>query len=113
MTEAERVIEECDRRGITLALGESSRELAYDAQPSALTPELREMVAAHKPNIIELLLDREERAALSGCPDWQDAWTWLRAVEHPATTALLEKFAPLGIEIVSLTLTKARKEEAA
>ena len=113
MTEAETIIEACERRGITLTLGESSSALAFDAPAGALTQSLREMIAAHKADIIQLVFEREERAALSGFPDWQDARTWLRAVEHPATLGLFEKFAPLGLEIVSVTPTKAGREEAA
>jgi TubC N-terminal docking domain len=109
MTEAERIVEGCAARGVLLSLGDSSSELAFDAPAGALTIELRERIAAHKADIIEFIFEREERAALSGCPDWMDARKWLRAAEHPATLKLLDLF---GGEVVEVRPMERRERAA-
>jgi hypothetical protein len=113
MTEAERVIEECASRGVVLTVGERSDSLAFDAPACALTPELRERLAARKADVIDVLVEREERAGLMNVEEWVDASLLARAVSHTATAALLEAFAPLGVSIVSVTPARERREEAA
>lgn len=99
MTEAERIVEECERRGIIFSLGERSTELAFYAPAGAFAAELRARVVERKAEIIEILFEHEERAALAGAPDWADASMWARAVSHPA----LEALRRLGIEIISVS----------
>ncbi|HEX8096959.1 MAG TPA: hypothetical protein VF507_02940, partial [Pyrinomonadaceae bacterium] len=50
--------------GVGVALGEQSSELRLDAPAGALSPELVELVKSRKPEIIELVYDEEERAAI-------------------------------------------------
>jgi hypothetical protein len=113
MTEAERIIEECERLGVALSVGESSDALAFDAPPGAMTPALREQIVAHKADVIQTLFEREERAAIQAAPEWVDASTWHRGTAHPATLALLEKLAALGPSIISVTPTRRAESEAA
>jgi hypothetical protein len=100
MTEAENILNECDRLGILLTLGERSTELAFDAPAGAFTADLRTRVVAHKPDIIEILFEREERAALADAPEWADASMWARAMNNPAVRALMD--VGLIYEIVSV-----------
>jgi hypothetical protein len=105
---------ECESRGIRLSLAETLDALDFDAPAGAMTSELRVALVAYKADVIQVLFEREERAALMGAPEWCDASTWIRGVSHPATLALLEKLAPLGVEIISVRpLGVARDEEAA
>ena len=94
------IIAECGRRGIRLSLGETFDALAFDAPAGAMTSELRAALVAHKPDIIEILFGREERAALAGAPEWADASMWERVMNHPAVCALMD--AGLIYEIVSV-----------
>lgn len=105
---AAETIEECERRGISLSLGETFDALDFEAPAGAMTADLRGLIVEHKAEVIQVLFEREERAALMGAPDWCDASVWIRGVSHPATLMLLEKF---GAEVVSVTppnLTHAR-----
>lgn len=115
MTEAENVIAECERRGVVLSVGECSDSLAFDAAPGALTPELRALLLAHKADVIQVLCDREERAALQDAPEWADASAWRRGTTHPAALALLDVFARrgIGLSFVSVTPAKDREREVA
>ena len=87
MSEAAQIIAECERRGVVLTLAQGFG-VGYDAPAGALTPELRARLAEHKPDVAQLLLEREERAALSGCPDATDAGRWARVMSHPAILKL-------------------------
>jgi len=100
MTEAERIVKECERLGVLLTLGESSSALAFDAPADALTREMQETLAQHKIEIIQILFEHEERAALAGAPDWANASMWASAVNHPALDALRR----LGVEVISVRL---------
>jgi hypothetical protein len=112
MTEAEQIIEETARRGVLLTIGERSDRLDFDAPSGAMTAELRARVAAHKADVIAVLYDREERAAIQDAPEWADASMWHRGTTHPATLALLSKFARLGLKIVRVTPARKRENEA-
>jgi hypothetical protein len=109
MTEAETITEECERRSVTLSIGESSNVLAFDAPAGVLTPDLRAQIVAHKADIIELLFEREERAALQDCPDWMDAGKWQRVTSNPA----IQKLQSLGLcnSIVDVMTTKRENDE--
>jgi hypothetical protein len=107
MTEAESTFKECERRGILLTIGERSSELAFDAPVGALTAELRELLVKHKPEIIEMLFEAEERASLSGCPEQANAGQWVKAVESPKVQAMLRIF---GGEIVSVRCGNSRSD---
>lgn len=113
MTEAERIIEECAARGVVLTIDESSDALAFDAPAGALTPELRAALVAHKADVIQILFEREERAALMDVEEWVDASLLSRAMSDPATLHLLEAFARCGVSIVSAAPTRERREKAA
>jgi hypothetical protein len=102
VTRAEQIIAECGRRGVILSLGEHSDALLFDAPKGALTPELRAALVEHKPDVIQVIFEREERAALMGVEEWVDASLLARALNHPATMMLLRAFAPLGIELMSV-----------
>jgi hypothetical protein len=114
MTEAEQIIMECEVRGVVLTLG-SSFALQYDAPPGAFTADLRDRLTAHKPDVAQLLFEREERAAVQDAPEWQDAGMWQRGTEHRAAVALLDTFARRGLALsfVSVTPTRRRESEAA
>jgi hypothetical protein len=107
---AAEIIAECESRGVRLSLGDTLDVLNFDAAAGALTPGLRALIVEHKPEIIEALFDREERAALMGAPDWMDAATFLRVSAHPVVL----KLQSLGLchEIVSVRPTVAESEAA-
>jgi hypothetical protein len=88
-------------RDIVLSLGRHPDELAFNAPAGALTVELRRRIIAHKADIIELLFEAEERAALSGCPDWRDAQIWFRAVNSPPAQALARLVIEKGRDAAS------------
>jgi hypothetical protein len=111
MTPAE-IVGECEARGVVFTLGESFA-LHFDAPAGAMTSELRALLIEHRPAVVQLVFEREERAALQDAPEWQDAGMWQRGTQHPAAVALLEKFAPLGLSFVSVTPTRRRESEAA
>jgi hypothetical protein len=111
VTEAEHIIEECEARGVVLGVGESSSALDYDAPAGAMTPELLSLLAAHKAEVIQVLVEREERAALSGCPDNVSASQWARVMNHPAVIKL--QSVGLFHSIFEVRPLKQRREEAA
>jgi hypothetical protein len=100
MTEAGKVIEDCAALGITLTLGERASELAFDAPVGALTPGLRARIVAHKLDVIEVLFECEERAALMGAADWMDAKTYLLVANDPNVQVVMKTFQA---EIVSIS----------
>ena len=95
--------------GLGLRLFAEGEALKVKAFRSALTDEARAMIAEHKPALLDLLFDREERAALSGCPDDVPAALWMRAVENPKVQMMLTTFRA---ELVSVR-PRAREEAAA
>jgi hypothetical protein len=113
VTEAVAVVADCESCGVVLTIGETSDALAFDAPPGAFTPELRARVAAHKRDVIELLHEREERAAIQDAPEWADAGMWQRGTTHPGALALLEKFARLGVSFANVTPGRKREESEA
>jgi len=108
----EQIVAEAEGRGVLFTLGPDFA-LQYDAPPGALTPELRAKLAEHKPAVVQFVFEREERAAIQDAPEWQEAGMWQRGTTHPGALALLEKFAPLGLQFVSVTPTRRRESEAA
>jgi hypothetical protein len=50
--------------GVSVSLGASSSELSVDAPRGTLTPELTELLREHKADLIELVYEREEAAAI-------------------------------------------------
>lgn len=50
--------------GVSVSLGASSSELSIDAPRGTLTPELTELLREHKADLIELVYEREEAAAI-------------------------------------------------
>jgi hypothetical protein len=50
--------------GCAVSLGASSSELSMDAPKKTLTPELTELFLEHKSELIELVYEREEAAAI-------------------------------------------------
>ncbi len=50
--------------GCAVSLGASSSELSLDAPRGTLTPELTELLREHKSELIELVYEREEAAAI-------------------------------------------------
>jgi hypothetical protein len=50
--------------GVSVSLGASSAELSLDAPRGTLTPELAELLREHKAELIELVYEREEAAAI-------------------------------------------------
>lgn len=111
MTEAERIVEDCEAHGIELSVGESSSALDYDAPTGVMTPGLLSRLAVHKAEVIQLLVEREERAALSGCPDNLSASQWMRVMNHPAVV----KLQGIGLfhSIFEVRPMKQRREEVA
>lgn len=51
--------------GVSVSLGKSSSELSLDAPRGTLTPELTELLREHKADLIELVYEREEAAAIA------------------------------------------------
>jgi hypothetical protein len=112
MNRAAMIIAEAEARGVVFTVGDGFT-LQYDAPRGALSPELRRLLVEHKPDVMQLLFEREERAALQNAPEWQDAGLWERGTTHPAALALLDKFAPLGLSFVSVRPMRQRQSEAA
>jgi hypothetical protein len=52
------------QKGVALSLGKSSSELSIDTPRGTLTPELTELLREHKADLIELVYEREEAAAI-------------------------------------------------
>jgi len=51
--------------GVSVSFGASSSEISVDAPRGTLTPELTELLREHKADLIELVYEREEAAAIS------------------------------------------------
>jgi hypothetical protein len=51
--------------GVSVSFGASSSELSLDAPRGTLTPELTELLREHKSDLIELVYEREEAAAIA------------------------------------------------
>ena len=66
---------------------------------SVLTSEVLEDVRGCKDELAELVFDREERAALQGCPDDFDAARWVRVMNHPAVLKLQELGLCYSVEV--------------
>lgn len=96
---ARELLAELDGAGVLVTLGAGAGRLRVDAPAGALTEELRGTLAEHKAELLELVYEREERAALQGAPAGHDAALWLRAANHPLVLAVLERF---GGEIVQV-----------
>lgn len=96
---AQELLAELDGAGVRLALGSGAGRLRVNAPAGALTEERRRMLAELKDDLLELVYEREERAALQGAPADSDAALWLKAADHPAVRAVLERF---GGEIVEV-----------
>lgn len=92
-----------DDAGVRLTPGTDFARLRVNAPAGSLTPERRRALVEHKAELLELVYEREERAALQGAPAGCDAVLWLQAVNHPAVRAVLERF---GGEIVSVRRTR-------
>jgi hypothetical protein len=92
-----------DGAGVLLTPGTDSGRLRVNAPAGALTQERRRALVEHKAELLELLYEREERAALQGAPAGCDAALWLKAANHPAVRAVLERF---GAEIVEVRRTR-------
>lgn len=112
MSRAAQIVTEAEARGVVFTVG-AGFTLQYDAPRGALSPELRGLLVEHKAEVVQLLFEREERAALQDAPEWQDAGMWERGTTHPAALALLESFAPLGLSFESVRPTRRRESEAA
>lgn len=50
--------------GVSVSLGKSSAELSLDAPRGVLTPELTDLLREHKADLVELVYEREEAAAI-------------------------------------------------
>jgi hypothetical protein len=106
MTAAE-VLERLEGSGLRLHVeGDALKVRGFR---SVLDEESRTLIRVHKPALLDLLFDREERAALSGCPDDVEAALWVRAVENPKVQTVLTMFRA---EVVSVRPT-GRREKAA
>lgn len=79
-------LEVLERGGVEVLL--KGGDVKVRGPHSVLTPEVLEGVRASKDELVELLFEREERAALQGCPDNLDASTWVRVMSHPAVLKL-------------------------
>lgn len=112
MMTAVQIITECERLSIVLTIGETSSALAYDAPLGVMTPELRAQLIAHKADVIQVLYEREERAGLQDAPEWSDASMWHKGISHSAVLILLDKFAPLGLSLVSVTPMRKYERKA-
>ena len=100
---AQELLTELERAGVMLTPGADCGRLRVNAPAGALTQERRRALVEHKAELLELVFEREERAALQGAPAGCDAALWLRAVNHPAVKAVLERF---GGEVVSVRRTR-------
>lgn len=96
---AQELLTELEGAGVLLTPGAGCGRLRVNAPAGSLTPERRRALVEHKAELLELVYEREERAALQGAPADCDAALWLRASEHPAVRAVLERF---GGEIVAV-----------
>lgn len=96
---AQELLIELERAGVLLTLGADSGRLRVEAPAGALTPEWRRALVEQKAELIELVYEREERAALQGAPADCDAALWFEAANHPAVSAMLEIFDAEIVEV--------------
>ncbi|MGI8656846.1 MAG: hypothetical protein ACR2LC_16700 [Pyrinomonadaceae bacterium] len=74
--------------GVCVSLGASSSELSIDAPRGTLTPELTELLREHKADLIELVYEREEAAAIEDEGQLSDIGrAYLEAQSPPVTVA--------------------------
>jgi hypothetical protein len=110
------------QKGVALSLGKSSAELSVDAPKGALTPELTELLREHKAELIELVYEREEAAAIADEGRLSDVGrAFLKAQKklvtvadgvdgaladvaktHPGVLALAKACGSGGLEIISV-----------
>ena len=100
---AQELLTELERAGVLLTLGTDSGRLRVNAPAGALTREWRRALVELKAELLELVYEREERAAIQGAPAGCNAALWLKAANHPAVRAVLEIF---GGEIVEVRRTR-------
>jgi hypothetical protein len=100
---ARELLAELERAGVRLTPGADYGRLRVNALAGSLTPEQRRALVELKAELLELLDEREERAALQGAAVARDSALWLKAASHPAVQAVLERF---GGEIVSVRRTR-------
>ncbi len=97
------LLEHLEAHGARLSEGE--RGLRIDAPAGVVTPALRELLARHKPDLLDLLFEREERAVLmgatgeNGTADFIEARDFITAATDPRVREVLRIF---GGEIVSV-----------
>lgn len=95
------LLEHLEARGVRLSEGVTG--LRIDAPVGVVTPELRDLLARHKPDLLDLLFEREERAALMGATGKKgtehfiDAREFITAANDPRVREVLRIF---GGEIV-------------
>lgn len=99
---AQELLRELERAGVLLTPGADCGRLRVNAPAGSLTPERRRALVEQKAQLLELVHEREERAALQGAPADCDAALWLKAANHPTLKVVLERF---GGEIVEVRRT--------
>lgn len=117
--------------GVSVSLGASSSELSLDAPRGTLTPELTELLREHKADLIELVYEREEAAAIADEGQLSDIGrAFLESQKKLVTVAdgvdpVLAKIAACdegllavarasgGLEIISVCIDAQRIERAA
>ena len=85
---------------VALRFAEEGLDLEVDAPRGTLTPELVELIRKHKPALVEIVYEREERAAIEaeGCEGEEALRKWVR--RHPAFRHLSEALG--GLEIIDV-----------
>jgi hypothetical protein len=101
------LLEELESCGLVLTA--EGNAIRLRGPRSAVTNDVRRAVRKHKDELVEALFDREERAALQGCPEWMDARKWARVTGHPAVRRLTE----LGLVYEIVGVETAGQREAA
>lgn len=100
---AQELLTELERAGVRLTPGADYGRLRVNAPAGALTPEWRRALVELKAELLKLLDERAARAALQGAPVARDSALWLKAANHPAVRAVLERF---GGELISVRRTR-------
>jgi hypothetical protein len=99
------LLADLEARGVTLSERGRPEGLRVDAPVGVITPELRAAITEHKADLIQLLFEREERAALmggmteQGDADDVEARAMLQAAADPSVREVLKIF---GGEIVAV-----------
>jgi len=85
---------------VALRFAEEGLDLEVDAPRGTLTPELVGRIREHKPALVEIVYDREEREAIvaEGCEGEEELKKWAR--RHPAFRRLSEALG--GLEILDV-----------